>query len=375
MRSQNIQYLSPVDHLRGLAALLIIFYHGVSWHLNLQLNYGQQEKTRLIANNILEGLVLEGHTAVGLFMVLSGFIFTVGCYKHDIDYVAFIKNRFLRTYPLYLFLLFLGASAYQAKLSLSDLFTLLLPLANLHTPIIGKLGDFSAMFWAVAVEWQFYLVFPFILAITNRRGYSYLLLLLLVFMVFRNISYTMEPPINMRNLSYLTIAGRMDQFLLGMLIGIYYRQRFNAGLGMNLLFAASILLIVAALYAFNLHYGNMANTYFKVFWPTIEGILWATFILGYLSVGRHLPKLLDQLLAKLGTISYSMYLTHMIVILMVLRLQLTPGFLDTGTFTGAVMATALVILPLTLALSTLTYFAIEKPFLDFRVSYKKTDSG
>ena len=367
MRSQNIQYLSPVDHLRGLAALLIIFYHGVSWHMNLAVNYGQDQKPRLIAGNVFESLVLEGHTAVGLFMVLSGFIFTVGCYKHDISYLAFIKNRFLRTYPLYLFLLFFGISAYKSKITLSEFLTLLLPLANLHLPAIGKLQDFAAMFWAVAVEWQFYLVFPFILAITNRRGYPYLLLLIVVFIVFRNISYTMDPPINMRDLGYLTIAGRMDQFLLGILIGIYYRERFIAGLRMNLLFALSVPLILCTIYAFNLHYGDKGDGCFKVFWPTIEGMLWAAFILGYLSIARHLPTLVDRLLSRLGTISYSMYLTHMIVILLVLRLQLTPGFLNTGTFSGAMAATALVIL----ALSSLTYFAIEKPFLDFRVSYKK----
>jgi peptidoglycan/LPS O-acetylase OafA/YrhL len=370
MRSQNIQYLAPVDHLRGLAALLIIFYHGVSWYLNLAVNYGQDQKTRLIAGNLFESLVLEGHTAVGLFMVLSGFIFTVGCYKHDISYFAFIKNRFLRTYPLYLFLLFFGISAYKSQISLSQFFNLLLPLPNLQHAI-GQLRDFGGMFWAVAVEWQFYLVLPFILAITNRRGYKYLLLLIVVFIVFRNISYTMDPPINMRDLGYLTIAGRMDQFLLGILIGIYYRQHFTAGLRMNLLFAVATSLILCALYAYNLLYGYDADNYFKVFWPTIEGMLWAAFILGYLSIARHLPTLVDRLLSSLGTISYSMYLTHFIVILLVLRLHLTPGFLDTGTFSGAMAATALVMLPLTLALSSLTYFAIEKPFLDFRVSYKK----
>jgi peptidoglycan/LPS O-acetylase OafA/YrhL len=372
MKSQNVTYLPSIDHLRGLAALLIVFFHGVSWYLNLHLNFGKEIKQRPIAENIFQSLIIEGHTAVALFIVLSGFIFTIGCYKRDIVYTKFLKNRLLRTYPLYIFLIFFGFASYHNNFNLVEFIQILLPFANLTSQPIHEFGK---MFWTVAIEWQFYLVFPLLLAIINKHGGKYLLLLIITFVVFRNIAYTMKPDINISNLSYATMAGRMDQFLIGMLIGIFYRESFKAGRLADALFISSLVAIFITLYYFNIYEGLRADTYFKVYWPTIEGILWGGFVLGYLSFSRHTPRLVSTILTSAGIISYSIYLSHFIVIMMVLRLGLMPKFFDTSTFLGATLGTALIILPIALIVATLTYHTIEKPFLEFRVKYKRPSKG
>src|SRR5688500_5770729 len=99
--SANVGYVAAVDHIRGVAALLMILYHGY-----------QQVESKWFerGSNPLESLLIEGHTAVAMFMVLSGFIFTYGALTaagadpgpdRDIRYGAFIRNRLLRILPMY----------------------------------------------------------------------------------------------------------------------------------------------------------------------------------------------------------------------------------------------------------------------------------
>jgi peptidoglycan/LPS O-acetylase OafA/YrhL len=369
LKSENISYLPAVDHLRAFAATLVIYFHSVTFVGNIAIA-GTDQK-RLIASNVFEALVIEGHTGVALFMVLSGFIFTFGCYGTDIRYGRFIKNRFLRTYPLYLFLLLLGVSAYPLDFNLEKFIQGLLPLANIGLDKLA--GEFGTLFWAVAVEWQFYLVFPFILAMVNRNGWTYLVLLIVAFIMFRNIAYTMDPHVNMVKLSYQTIAGRMDQFLVGMIIAIIYRHHFEQNWRWDCLFLIFAPAVLFVLYQFNILYGWHLDHYSKVWWPTIEAIVWGGFILGYLSVSRFVPKILGKLLVAVGTITYSMYLCHFMVLMMIMRLGLFPVFEGYSWMLTGVLATTLVVMPAVLVISTISYWAIERPFLSYRGNYKYSD--
>ena len=50
--------------------------------------------------NPLTVVLFEGHTGVALFMVLSGYILASGTFGKDISYAGFLRNRFLRIFPL-----------------------------------------------------------------------------------------------------------------------------------------------------------------------------------------------------------------------------------------------------------------------------------
>ena len=105
MRSPNIRYLPAIDHLRACAALLIVLYHGLhlfSYQARFQASFGIDHW--LQPGNVLLAALAEGHTAVALFMVLSGFILTLGSLDDAVEYRPFIRNRLLRTYPLFLLL-------------------------------------------------------------------------------------------------------------------------------------------------------------------------------------------------------------------------------------------------------------------------------
>ena len=99
MRSEQTAYLERLDHLRLLAAALVVCFH--AFH---------RQVGDLKPDNPLLSLIDEGHTGIGLFMVISGFIFTVISHGSAIDYAGFLRNRLVRIYPLYVFAVFLTLS-------------------------------------------------------------------------------------------------------------------------------------------------------------------------------------------------------------------------------------------------------------------------
>ena len=373
MQSQNINYLPGLDHLRGFAALLIVCYHGV--HLiGYPLRYGEPfAPARLLENwpqtaNPIGALIFEGHTAVALFLVLSGFIFTYGSLHKTIIYHRFIINRLLRTYPLFVLLLLTGAFAFPDRFDFTALVQTLLGFGNAQGAM--DLGSFSAMFWAIAVEWQFYLVFPLLLIIFRRDGPLLLLGLIAVFILLRSLAWLEGA--NIRDLAYWTIIGRMDQFLLGMLAAYAYSHgvllAVRRGVSWLLLLIA-LGLAIGMLYGFHQAGGWPVSAGWKILWPTLEGLCWAGVILTYLRASQYLPARLSYWLTLPGLISYSLYLLHFSVISVLVKQQWFSTFGLPPT--SAALLNTLLWLPLICALATLTYHCVEKPFLQLRLSYHR----
>ena len=110
-----------------------------------------------------------------LFMVISGFIFTVIAGDREIRYGGFLRNRLLRIYPLFVFAVFLQlmVSTYndQRNYGFLQLLSWLMPFRSETVP----LSPYFVQLWSIWVEFQFYLVFPALLALMTRiRGMLHL---------------------------------------------------------------------------------------------------------------------------------------------------------------------------------------------------------
>ena len=108
-----------------------------------------------------------GQTGVDLFFVLSGFLITsilLSARQHDWDEIrTFYVRRTLRIFPLYYGFLLLCAACGAV-----DSWPYWVYLQNfwlsLHLPLTGP-----PHFWSLAVEEQFYLVWPFLVLFCPRR--------------------------------------------------------------------------------------------------------------------------------------------------------------------------------------------------------------
>lgn len=359
--SKNIRYIPAVDHLRAYAALLVVVYHTLLRGIPLDFAHWPR------AGNPFQSLIYEGHTGVSLFLVLSGFIFTYGSAGREIEYKTFLLNRILRIYPLLVVLLFVGVSAYGPEVNVGQVLGSLLPLQNLHGGVpTAPIGVYNEMFWTIGIEFQFYLIFPFLYRQLLARGVPGLVPLMILLLVARWSTFELDA--NPRDVAYWTILGRLDQFLIGM---------FAARVALRLTFAMRLLRwalpvgavgLGAALFLFNQEGGWPVVGGWKLLWPPVEAVLWALVVLGYLAVlhGRH--GLLSRLVAGLGAISYSMYLLHIVVITIVLNHDLR-FHVRHSPFLSALLTALIYVVPATVLVSTLSYHVIEKPFLALRRRY------
>src|SRR5262249_26879364 len=118
---------------------------------------------------------------------------------------------------------------------------------------------------------------------------------------------------NPRDLSYWTIVGRIDQFVLGIVLGLYYRPVDSSIRARLIALAAATLAVIGTLYGLHVLGGYRLICAWKIGWPTFEAVLWVLFIRTYLDVADWIPQRLSDSLCALGALSFSIYMTHRIV--------------------------------------------------------------
>lgn len=361
MKTGQSPYLERLDHLRFFAAVLVVMFH-----------FFHSYAPDLRANNPLVSLIDEGHTGIGLFMVISGFIFTYIARDHEVRYAPFLFSRVVRIYPLFTFAVFLQLmiSTYNEERNYGFLALLgwLMPFRSETVP----LSQYFVQLWTIWVEFQFYLLFPFLHAFALRYGRRYLIALIGLFVLIRALVFLATGSV--RFVAYETIFGRMDQFLIGMLVARVYLQR--PGLLGNPLWAVCALVVaLLGVHGFSrvAGYTNLDSAVW-ILWTPVEGLLWAAVLVTYLDARIRLPDWLQRGVAALGAASFSIYVTHNLVIA-VLRKQIGLLPLGADTFTQALWTGAIVAVPAVLVLSGLTYALIERPFFRFRRPYVAGPSG
>lgn len=366
MRSSNRQYLASMDHVRGFAAVLVVFYHAELLFSARLLN-SPNVSEHLYSRNPLLTLVGEGHTAVTLFMVLSGFIFTIGTLGRGVSFPRFMGNRLLRIYPLFLLLVILGSAFRRGAFTPGSFFLTVFGLTD-YTGAMN-LGAVSAMFWAVGIEMQFYLMFPLLNKILSRSGVVTFVRLLAGVVVARAVVWAYAGPVRDPQASlYFNLAGRLDDFLIGMIAAwlfVRHRDRFRGWWKV----AASLAVVVATLWGYNQAHGSSSTAMWRLGWVDWEAGMWALAILTYAATLRS-NNLISRAVAKVGEMSFSIYLLHFVLLQLVMRRSyLYVRINGLSPQVEAILTAALVLLPMVLIVSWFTYNGVEKPFLNLRMTY------
>ena len=175
--------LQSIDALRGIAALGVVFYHAVAQTTNS----GPDNLFRWPVK-VVQFISSYGYIGVFLFFVISGFCIHLQWAKaratqqpQSIQFGSFWRRRIRRLYPPYLiaFGLFLLMAARTTGLDVTHFFIydVVMHLLMLHNLDPYTCYSINGVFWTLAVEEQLYLAYFLLLFLRTRWGWGPTLLI------------------------------------------------------------------------------------------------------------------------------------------------------------------------------------------------------
>ncbi len=176
--------MPELDVIRGLAILMVVIYHAFYWQNDM---HGLTRVQKLFVY-----ATWTGRMGVNLFFVLSGFLIT-GLLLQSIQrsdyYRRFYLRRALRIIPAYYATLLILAICRQstwAYLAFSSVY-----LSNI-SPLFGVAMSYP-VFWSLAVEEHFYMVWPMIVRHTTPKRLAILsVAIIVVSPLLRWLSFIIE---------------------------------------------------------------------------------------------------------------------------------------------------------------------------------------
>lgn len=333
----------------------------------------------------LRAFTAAGQTGVSLFFVLSAFCLSLPLFRavqagQPVSWTRFYERRALRILPAYWTAVAVGAvatgMAWEAPLGVLPWAVFLNSL-----PDVGvRMSPFSDVWWSLATEVQFYLLLPLLpaaLATPARRrmGVAFLLACALVYALYQFGWF------NLRRLEReihlcLSIFGRGPVFLAGIAVawawsvqGPEWKRRLEANRLLRNGGGDLVLLAVLAALGFLLSWLVWTG-----YWPAerrrlqtwhiAEGALWGLVLASMLALPLRSKALFcNRILGRLGDWSYSIYLVHLPVIVYGLGMLRQGWAFSYQSWNPDSILAVLLMVAGTIALSSLTYRFLEKPFL------------
>ena len=213
-----------LDGLRGVAVLLVLFHHFVIY---------SGITGDVVVDRVVSTLASYGWVGVDLFFVLSGFLITGILYdtKTQPGYFRnFYSRRALRIFPLYFGFFALSLLAAPVLLSPDDGQKLVdmqgwywTYMTNIEVVMAGQWPAPQHLnhFWSLAIEEQFYLIWPMaVLALSHRH-----LVRLAVGCMATALLLRITAPFGMSALdAYVLLPTRMDSLAAGALVALLVRS-------------------------------------------------------------------------------------------------------------------------------------------------------
>ena len=350
---QSPTKVEELESIRGLAALLVVFYHVPKWNPLLDIR---------IINN--------GYLMVELLFVLSGFVI-YNAYSEKIvsikDLIRFQFLRFGRLYPVHFFFLIIYIFIEVAKYLVQLKFEISSPnsqpfiennLMALFQQIfliqaIGPTGNsltFNGPAWSISVEFFTYLIFGVITLLVHKNKVVFFLILSLISLLMLGTQSTF---------GFDKLVGCLAGFFIGCLTASTTEK-----LSITIPNYVSLFIFVIILVFLQI---KTPHEYDLMIYMLTSALI-ASIVLSKKGL---LKKFLNlKILTWLGSISYAVYMSHSAVIWVInqffrvvmkrpeiiINSQSTPQLDKVETFIAWILVVTLVLL-----LSKFVFYFIEKP--------------
>lgn len=382
-------YIPALDGVRFLAFFLVFLHHLPPGDVF------KEWSPRLAA--VMLRLSLFGWSGVDLFLTLSGFLIAFLLLReidatNTVSVRRFYARRMLRIWPLYYLMLVIGffvvpicfrqasGPAYVTMLS-QHLFPFATLFANFsNATLIGSLNatspasDSLGLLWTVALEEQFYLIFPLVLLAAGRTmrlgtvlpyalGVIAFSACTRLYILANGIPYPMV---------WMNTLAHLDPLVLGIVGAVIWRRHHHRLVRLRL-YGADALLAVGMLWVV-MSYPQI-GTSMHTCWQILAVSVGALLLIGAALRCRPLGQVFGcRPLAWLGRISYGLYV-YQIVARQLYQYAFAP-YLPIGLLHGPVRWTAefLLVLGVTVVLAAVSYYGFERRFLRLKERFAITPS-
>jgi len=336
------QHLASLDGLRGLAVLFVVFSHisNEGLYLHSALNFSG-----------------SGKYGVFLFFVLSAFLLSGQFFQKPAEqlynrqiWLNYAFRRILRIFPLYTLAL-VGTTA------LNNFFHTDFSWLDVGRHLI--LQDGKGIYWTIPVEFKYYMLLPVAVFFLHRflrthiwQGIS------CIFMIMTVAAWQWPSP--QSEMNDIRLSPYLVIFLSGTLTALLHIRLQTIEIrGRRWLLAMEITAFIAfAAILFTVpHWWNtltgntIEHSHFHSSY-LLYGMLWSIFILAHLHGHGFFRWFLSlKPMRMIGTVSFSIYLLHLPVILLIKKYMPGP---DIGKI--------VIILLLTFLFSLVSYRLVERPF-------------
>jgi peptidoglycan/LPS O-acetylase OafA/YrhL len=368
----TVGHLPALDGLRGIAILLVMGHHILQ----------PVEGGPAIADSITR-VASIGWVGVDLFFVLSGFLIT-GILYDTKGSPGFFRNfyirRVLRIFPLYyVFLVLLclvlphlgpDDSAQIAELHRACPWYWSY-LANFYMAQHGP-GPFNtAHLWSLSVEEQFYVMWPAIVFLLQRRNLLRLCVAAIGGAVLCRIAFMYLGASS--DTIYVMLPTRVDSIAMGAWIALMVRSPSRAHHIARFAPVAAGLSAAVLLSLLALAPGNLDTTalFMKTTGYTLNAVLFGGVLTIALVRRRVAGSLENSVLRFFGRHSYALYLVHPLVYGVFKRLALSDALAPLLTLPRALQVATWVTMngAAAIVLSVIAWHGVERPFLRLKTRF------
>ena len=389
--------ISSLESLRGYLALWVFAGHLLQLSGKSELNIP-----------FLQLLAMPSH-AVKVFMILSGFVIALLLESKKEPYRLYIKRRFLRLYPVLFLAILAGILSHfmrgvlitsfwpdffepkvlalylKSWTSHDDNFSVC--VVSILTMTNGLISNhvipyaataFNGVVWSLSLEFQFYLVAPlllrFVKPLAQRLVWATFLVIAVVILRHKlfpstenGIEWSMFGAFLPLNIEYFWV-GILSYYLWNWVTSaIHNRSSAPDKTNFSLLsLTVALTLLIAGENVRPFLKGNILGT----LGDWIPFLIWFITLANILDIAKGSKSLINKLADILlhskvamffGRISYSLYLLHTPIIIIVQYLVIKK--LEVSDWKTCLLYTSLLAVPLTVAISALSYRYIEQPFI------------
>ncbi|MGE6585574.1 acyltransferase family protein [Raoultella planticola] len=350
-----MKYVEELEGLRGIMSLWVVVGHSLGCLPQLR---GGVSPT------------LYNIFAVDVFIILSGFVIFFMINTKKQNYAEYITQRAFRIFSIYLlatlasilligftkdmFALIPNGALTQGRINTINAF-LENPIPHVMSHITlfqglipSEILPFSAntiigQAWSVSIEWQFYIIAPFIFVLMKMNKKPSLNIYLF-FMVFSLVAMGMI----LKNGAF--ISSKLPMFFVGFLSFFFFRDYSDKFNRQELITIYAVIIILCALVLKG---------------ESLAILIWFTALFSTLtSAVSHEKNIISKALTNkyvlyIGKISYSIYMVHMIAVAVAIYILHKFSIFNLTWY----FYLPLISIVVTTIISVVTYNTIEKPFI------------